>query len=83
MRTFSDKEGRTWKAERIGRTSGIVNSQKGSRSLPEPADIIRFVCQSDPDEQDRETTMRAGIVSGSSEEDLVSILEGARRIRRR
>jgi hypothetical protein len=83
MQTFSDKEGRTWKAERIGRTSGIVSSEKGNRSLPEPADIIRFVCQSDPDEQDRETTMRAGIVSSSSDEDLASILEGARKIRRR
>jgi hypothetical protein len=67
MRTFSDEQGKTWKAERIGRTSGIVSSEKGSRSLPEPADIIRFVCESDPDEAQRETTMKAGLLSDSSD----------------
>jgi hypothetical protein len=83
MQTFSDEEGRTWKAERIGRTSGIVSSQPGSQSLPGPADIIRFVCESDPDEQDRETTMKAGMLSSSTEADLVSVFVGARKIRRR
>ncbi len=83
MQTFSDEQGRSWTAERIGRTSGIVNSQAGGRSLPEPADIIRFVCQSDSDELERETTMKAGILINSSDAELVSCLESARKIPRR
>jgi hypothetical protein len=82
MRTFSDHQGRTWTAERIGRTSGIVNSSRSGRTIPEPADIIRFACQSDPGEAERETTMKAGLLTASSEDDLISCLESARRIRR-
>ncbi len=83
MRTFSDREGRSWKVERIGRTSGIVDSEgSGTESLG-PADIVRFVCQSDPDEAERETTMSAGSLSNSSDADLLSCLERARKIRRR
>ncbi len=83
MRTFSDEQGRSWRVERIGRTSGIVNSQAGGRSLPEPADIIRFVCESDGDEPERETTMKAGDITNSSDAELVTSLESARKIRRR
>ncbi len=83
MRTFSDQQGRSWTIDRIGRTSGIINSQAGGRSLPEPADIIRFSCQSDKSEPERETTMKAGMLLNSSDEDLIPYLEAARKIRRR
>ncbi len=83
MRTFSDREGRSWKVERIGRTSGIVDSKEGGSGLLGPADIVRFVCQSDPDEAVRETTMSAGSLSNSSDADLLACLERARQIRRR
>jgi len=83
MRTFNDEQGRSWTAERIGRTSGIVNVQGGSGSLPEPADIIRFACQSDSDEPQRETTIKAGLLANSSDAELLSSLETARQIRRR
>ncbi len=83
MRTFSDREGRSWKVERIGRTSGIVSTKEGSSGFPGPADIIRFVCESHPDEAERETTMSAGLLSSSSDADLLSYLERAREIRRR
>lgn len=83
MRTFSDEQGRNWAVERIGRTSGIVNSQAGGRSLPEPADIVRFTCQSDADEEERETTIKAGMLISSSDEDLLPYLEAARKIKRR
>ncbi len=83
MRTFNDEQGRSWTAERIGRTSGIVNVQGGRGSLPEPADIIRFACQSDSDELQRETTIKAGLLANSSDAELLSSLETARQIRRR
>jgi hypothetical protein len=83
MRTFNDEQGRSWTAERIGRTSGIVNVQGGRGSLPEPADIIRFACQSDSDEPQRETTIKAGLLANSSDAELLSRLETARQIRRR
>ena len=84
MRTFNDQEGKTWTADRIGRTSGIVTTKKGGHhSLPEPADIIRFSCQSDPNEAERETTMKAGLLANSSDADLISSLGSARKTRRR
>ncbi len=83
MRTFSDREGKSWKVERIGRTSGIVNSKGGGSGSMGPADIVRFVCESNPDEAERETTMSAGSLSDSSDADLLSCLERARKIRRR
>ncbi|MCZ6916127.1 MAG: hypothetical protein O7I93_05060 [Gemmatimonadetes bacterium] len=82
MRTFEDEQGKQWAADRIGRTSGIVSSGGGEKSFPEPADIVRFTCKSDPDEPDRETTMKAGIISTSSVEDLRSSLGAARIVRR-
>lgn len=83
MRTFSDHKGKSWKVERIGRTSGIVNTTGGGSGSLGPADIVRFVCESNPDEAERETTMSAGLLSNSSDADLLSCLEGARQIRRR
>ncbi len=82
MRTFHDEQGKQWAAERIGRTSGIVAKGGGSKSFPEPADIVRFVCKSDPEELDRETTMKAGLIGGSTDEDLISSLGSARKVRR-
>ena len=83
MRTFSDREGKSWKVERIGRTSGIVDSKEGGSGSLGPADIVRFVCQSDPEEAERETTMSAGLLNNSSDADLLSCFEGARKIRTR
>ncbi len=83
MRIFSDREGKSWKVERIGRTSGIVNSKGGAGGSLGPADIVRFVCESNPDEAERETTMSAGSLSTSSDAELLSCLERAREIRRR
>ncbi len=83
MQTFTDEQGRRWTVERIGRTSGIVNAKGGGGSLPEPADIVRFTCQSDSNEEERETTIKAGILMNSSDEDLIPYLEAARRIKRR
>jgi hypothetical protein len=83
MHTFSDEQGRRWTAEGIGRTSGIVNFQADGGSPPEPADIVRFTCQSDANEEERETTIKAGILMNSSDEDLIPYFEAARRIKRR
>ncbi len=82
LRSFEDDQGRCWTVERIGRTSGIVTPKDGGGALPEPADIVRFVCQSDPDEPARETTMGAGLLTNSSDSDLLSSLQGARKLRR-
>ncbi len=79
VRTFDD-DGKSWTAERIGRTSGIIAPNEDAHSIPGPADIIRFVCDSDPDEDDRETTMAAGLLSGSTDDELVAILQSARRV---
>ena len=81
-RSFEDQDGLSWSAERIGRTSGIVAPNESVPSVPGPADIIRFVCTSDPDEQDRETTMEAGILAGSSDSDLIDTLKLARKVPR-
>ncbi len=80
VRTFDD-DGKSWTAERIGRTSGIIAPNE-AQAIPGPADIIRFVCASDPDEDDRETTMAAGLLSGSTDDELVAILQSARRVPR-
>ncbi len=79
VRTFDD-DGKSWTAERIGRTSGIIAPNQEAQSIPGPADIIRFVCASDPGEDDRETTMAAGLLSGSTDDELVAILQSARRV---
>ena len=79
VRTFYD-DGKSWTAERIGRTSGIIAPNEATPSIPGPADIIRFVCASDPDEDDRETTMGPGLLSNSTDDELVAILQSARRV---
>jgi hypothetical protein len=81
VRTF-DHDGKSWTADRIGRTSGIVAPNREDQSIPGPADIVRFVCASDPDEDDRETTVAPGLLSGSTDDQLVAILQSARRVTR-
>lgn len=78
-RTFVDKSGRKWIAERVGRTSGIV-SGKSMHSMPAPADILRFTCQ-DADEPERESTINAGALGDIEDIELMKILEGARKLR--
>lgn len=79
-RVFKDQSGRRWIAERVGRTSGIVTS-KSMRSMPSPADILRFTCQDDEDEAERESTIKAGALGEVDEPELQRILEGARKLR--
>ena len=79
VRTFED-DGKSWTAERIGRTSGIIAPNRDTHSIPGPADIVRFVCASDPDEDDRETTMAAGLLSDPTDDELVAVLQSARRV---
>jgi hypothetical protein len=78
-RTFNE-DGKSWAAERIGRTSGIVGPKDADHAIPGPADIVRFVCKSDPKEADRETIMPAGILRQASDAELVKVLQAARRI---
>ncbi len=75
-----DEDGKSWAAERIGRTSGIVGPKDADQSIPGPADIVRFVCKSDPNEADRETIMPAGVLREASDAELVKVLQSARRV---
>ncbi len=79
VRTF-DEDGKSWAVERIGRTSGIVGPKDAGPSIPGPADIVRFVCKSDPNEADRETIMPAGVLRQTSDEHLIDVLQSARRV---
>lgn len=79
MRWVTDDAGRRWSAERVGRTSGMVPSKKDKRAFPEPADIIRFECQSDRSEPSRETTARAGLLEQLTESELRALLNVAPR----
>jgi hypothetical protein len=82
MRLLTDEEGRRWRAEQIGRTSGIVAPGKPPGTVPEPADILRFTCQSHADEPQRETTIRANVLDDVSDEELLKLLSSARQLRR-
>ena len=75
-----DENGKSWSAERIGRTSGIVGPKDTSHSVPGPADIVRFVCKSDSNEADRETIMPAGVLGQATDTELIEVLQSARRI---
>ena len=66
-------------AERVGRTSGLVRTKKESRGFPEPADIVRFNCESDRAEASREVTTRAGLLEQMSEAELRALLNVAPR----
>lgn len=77
MRWLTDDAGRRWSVERVGRTSGIVPPKAKAGGFPEPADIIRFTCESDHSEPARETATRAGVLEQLSETELRSLLNVA------
>ena len=77
MRWLTDDAGRRWSVERVGRTSGIVPPKAKEKGFPEPADIVRFTCESDRSEPARETATRAGLLEQLSEAELRSILNVA------
>lgn len=77
MRWVTDNAGRRWLVERVGRTSGIVPTKSRDGLFPEPADIIRFRCESDHAEPDREVTTRAGLLEQMTETELLALLNVA------
>jgi hypothetical protein len=79
MRWLTDDAGRRWAAERVGRTSGMIATRKSKSSFPEPADIIRFTCESDNSEPAREVTTRAGLLEQLTESELKALLNIAPR----
>jgi hypothetical protein len=78
MRWLTDETGRRWTVERVGRTSGIV-PPKPREGFPEPADIIRFNCESDRAEPARETATRAGLLEQLTDSELRALLNVAPR----
>lgn len=74
MRWVTDDAGRRWLVERVGRTSGIVPTRSREGLFPEPADIVRFTCESDRAEVDREVTTRAGLLEQLTETELRALL---------
>ena len=78
MRWLTDETGRRWTVERVGRTSGIV-PPKPREGVPEPADIIRFNCESDRAEPARETATRAGLLEQLTDAELRALLNVAPR----
>ena len=79
MRRLTDEAGRRWIVERVGRTSGIVPPKALAEQYPEPADIIRFSCESDRKVPARETATRAGLLEQMSESELRALLNVAPR----
>jgi hypothetical protein len=79
MRWITDDAGRRWSAERVGRTSGLVSTRRKSTGFPEPADIVRFDCESDKQEPARETTTRAGLLEQLTDTELKALLNSAPR----
>ena len=78
MRAVTDDAGRRWSAERVGRTSGFLPTRPKT-GFPEPADVIRFMCESDRNEPWREVTTRAGLLEGLTESELRALLNIAPR----
>ena len=76
-RWLTDDSGRRWAVERVGRTSGIVPPKGKADAVPEPADIIRFSCETDQHEPARETATRAGLLEQLSDSDLKALLNVA------
>jgi hypothetical protein len=57
MRWVTDDAGRRWCVERVGRTSGMIPPKKSTTTFPEPADIVRFSCESEsPPKRPRHST---------------------------
>jgi len=79
MRWITDDAGRRWSAERVGRTSGLVSTKRRSGGFPEPADIVRFACETEPGEPAREITTRAGLLEQFTETELKALLHSAPR----
>lgn len=79
MRWVTDEAGRRWSAERVGRTSGLIPATKAKGSFAEPADIIRFHCESDRSESAREVATRAGLLEQLTESELKALLNIAPR----
>lgn len=79
MRWITDDNGRRWSADRVGRTSGLIPTKGKASSFPEPADIVRFECETDPREPPREIQTRAGLLEQFSESDLAGLLRAAPR----
>ncbi len=79
MRWLTDDVGRRWAVERVGRTSGLIPARKDKPTFPEPADIIRFNCESESSEASREVTTRAGLLEQLTESELKALLNIAPR----
>jgi hypothetical protein len=79
MRWMTDDVGRRWSVERVGRTSGLIPAKKEAGTFPEPADIIRFECESEQSEGARETTTRAGLLEQLTDNELKALLNIAPR----
>jgi hypothetical protein len=80
IRRLTDETGKRWAVERIGRTSGIVPPPKSqSDGFPQPADIVRFTCESDRTEPSRETAMLAGLLEQMTDLELRALLKVAPR----
>lgn len=79
MRWVTDDVGRRWGVERVGRTSGLIPTRKEKGAFPEPADIIRFQCESESSEAAREVTTRAGLLEQLTESELKALLNIAPR----
>ncbi len=79
MRWLTDDVGRRWAVERVGRTSGLIPVRKDKPTFPEPADIIRFNCESESSEASREVTTRAGLLEQLTESELKALLNIAPR----
>jgi hypothetical protein len=79
-RWVTDDAGRRWGVERVGRTSGIVPPRpRDGGQFPEPADIVRFSCESDRTEAPREVTTRAGLLEQLTDSELRALLNIAPR----
>ena len=79
MRSLTDDAGRRWLVERVGRTSGIVPTKMRQGVFPEPADVVRFSCETDRGEADREVTTRAGLLDQLTDTELRALLNIAPR----
>jgi hypothetical protein len=79
VRSLTDEDGRRWTVERVGRTSGIVPPTQKAQAFPEPADIIRFSCETDRSQPPREAVTRAGVLEQLSDKELRDLLNVAPR----
>jgi hypothetical protein len=77
MRRITDEQGHRWTVDRVGRTSGMIPTKARSPSFPQPADIIRFECETDRQQAPREIQTRAGLLEQAGDQDLLSLLGAA------